>query len=337
MAEISTGKVLLLGDINIDTFWPVEEFPVPGRDGLVDKVAFEIGGAVVNTAVLLDRLGVQTRLLGCVGEDLWAENILAGLRKTGIDTGSIQKYSNSITGINFTIVTPDGERTMFTHRGANIQLAPENLKEEDFRSASLLHISGYALLETPQRDAVWRAVELAKALGVPISLDSGLEPVMKNPDDFRRLFRELTICISGPEEIRFLYGADSPETAAESLVQAGIQLAAIKLGMNGSVSAKEGEKLFIPCFQVKTVDSTGAGDSFSAGFLYGWLNDLSLAATGTLASALGAIATTVFGAGLAQPQRQDIIHFLQAHLPESSRLKAGIKELIMHFSKSRGV
>jgi ribokinase len=308
---MNAGEILLLGDVNIDSFWPVPEFPIPGRDGLVDEVRFEIGGAVLNTAAFLDHLGVTTRLLSCIGRDLWADSILDALKDTRIQTSSVQIEPAAMTGINFTIVTPDGERTMFTHRGANAHFSTVSLKEADFENAKLLHISGYALLEAPQKDSVWRAVEVAKNYGVPISLDTGLDPVIKHPEDFRELIKELTICISGLEEAAQLYGSRSAQEAAERLLKEGIECAAIKLGSKGSLVADRVKSFAMPCFEVDTIDTTGAGDSFSAGLIYGWLQGFALEETATLASALGALATTVYGAGLSLPKREVVVEFLK--------------------------
>jgi ribokinase len=335
---MSAGEILLLGDVNIDSFWPVSEFPVPGRDGLVEDVRFEIGGAVLNTAAFLERLGMTTRLLSSIGKDRWADSIMDALVDTQIQTSSLQVEPAAMTGINFTIVTSDGERTMFTHRGANVKYEPSSLKEEDFEKASLLHISGYALLQSPQKDSVWRAVEMARQHNVPISLDTGLEPVIKRPDDFRRLIKELTICISGLEEAAQLYGCRSPQEALDQLLSQGIELAAIKLGSKGSMMADRKNSLFMPCFTVDTVDTTGAGDSFSAGVIYGWEQGFALEETATLASALGALATTVYGAGLSLPKKEAVIEFLKnGKRPDVDVVEKSVDKLLNHFLTTDGL
>ncbi len=199
---MSAGKILLLGDINIDTVWPVPEFPIPGRDGLVPEVYLAVGGAVVNSAYVLHNLGVNAVLLGCVGKDVWGEKIKQDLSQTTINTDFICEKNKYTTGLTFIIATPDGERTMFSSRGANVKLDPQAIEEKAFLDAKLLHISGYALLESPQRDAVWRAVELAKRFRIPVSLDTGLEPVVRQPDEIKRILPFLSVrrsfCI--PEE-----------------------------------------------------------------------------------------------------------------------------------------
>ena len=309
---MSKGEILLLGDINIDTVWPVSEFPVPGRDGLVKTLTVEIGGAVVNSAIILDNLDQKVALLGSTGSDLWAEYAMRELAQTKINLIHLKLKSNSTTGLTFIIDTPDGERTMFSNRGANTQLEARDIEEDAFKNASILHISGYALLESPQKDAVWRAVELATKNNVKICLDTGLEPVIQKPKELRRLLPLLSICISGLQEAEVLLNCDSPEEAADALVSMGIQLAAIKLGKNGCLLADGKQQCLFPAFPVKAVDSTGAGDSFTAGLLFSWMRGLSLPAAATLANALGALATMVYGAGCALPQRNRVLEFLHS-------------------------
>ena len=326
---MTCGKFLLLGDINIDTVWPVPEFPVPGRDGLVPQVSAEIGGAIVNSAFVFDHLSQNVSLLGCVGKDIWAEKVKQDLAATNIGQGTIIVKPDSATGLTFIIVTPDGERTMFSHRGANTLLDPVDIEEDIFQEAALLHLSGYALLESPQKDAAWKAVELARKHHVPISLDTGLDPVVRNPEEVRRLLSELTICITGPQEIAVLYKDLSLEDAVRKMISNGVQQVAVKMGEKGCQVYSRDEKLSFPSFHVDAVDSTGAGDSFTAGFLYGWAKGMSLSASAILASALGALAATVYGAGSSLPDKQALLDFLRAEKLEKHAFQiAGIQEVI---------
>lgn len=328
-------EVLALGDINIDTVWPLPEFPVPGRDGLTELLKVEIGGAIVNSAIVLDKLGIRTGLLGCVGEDVWAEKIRKGLSQSKINLTHLQIDKDHITGITFIIVTPDGERTMFSCRGANNYLNPDAIDEDVIKKAGILHISGYALLDAPQRDASLQAVAFAKKHNIPISLDTGLEPVLKDPQGLLKVLGETDICITGQQEVTELFSCTSPEEGVKNLLALGIQIAAIKLGGKGCYAASKEEGFFCPAFTVDAVDTTGAGDSFTAGMLYGWSNDLSLRATVVLANALGALASTVYGAGFSFPEKQKILDFLESVGSESEeKLRDPIDEIISHLIKT---
>jgi ribokinase len=323
-------EILLLGDINIDTTWPVSEFPVPGRDGLVDSISLEVGGAVVNSAVVLDNLGQPAGLLGCIGNDTWGQQILNNLSKSNIDQSHIHTLSDKKvnTGITFIIVTPDGERTMFSQRGANVFFEPRFIDEKAFSNASVLHISGYALLEVPQKDAALQAIHFAKEHNVDISLDTGLEPVIQNPKELHGILSDLTICITGPQELDKMF-ACSQDEAIEQLLSLGIQIVAVKMGKKGSLIVNENERIFCPSFHINAVDTTGAGDSYSAGLLYGWVNNLSLHASAILASALGALAASVYGAGFALPDEQIILNFLRSERKNSPMQQQGWIDEIM--------
>jgi ribokinase len=316
--KLKDQAVIMLGDINVDNIWPVPAIPQPGRDGLVDSVKMESGGAILNSSIVLDRLGVQTVLLGCVGEDIWADYLRRALAETQIDLSALQTSSKENSGLDFILVTPDGERTMFGYRGANKWLDPQKITPALFQDAGMLHISGYALLEAPQSDAALRAVQFASDRNIPVSIDTGLEPVMRNKAGFLAILPALAICISGVEEVEQLLGAGTAQEAAEKLVAAGVSLAAIKLGSEGSLLMRKGERMRCPSFAVDVVDTTGAGDAFSAGLVYGYLQGLSLGASGMLASALGALAAMVDGAGFSLPGREELIRFLaEAEWPET--------------------
>ena len=315
------GVILLLGDANIDTIMPVPEFPVPGRDGLAESLSVEIGGAVVNTAIMLHKLGQPSRLLSSTGRDIWADHLTRSLDNTLIDTRFIKSKSEAATGLTFIIATPDGERTMFSYRGANTLLEKSDLKEDAFRDARILHISGYALMRSPQKEAVWHAVSLASRHGLNISMDTGLEPIIQNPLELRALLPSIHLFISGRQEVMRLLNCDSPDQAADRLLEMGIRQTAIMMGRDGSLLADQDQRAAFPAFPVRAVDSTGAGDSFAAGLLFSRLRNLNLSASATLASALGALAVTAHGAGFSLPDRRKVATFLasmQADLSASA-------------------
>ena len=323
----------MLGDINVDSIWPVACMPEPGRDGLVETITNGVGGAILNSAIVLDNLGAETILLGCIGKDLWAEFIRDSLHDTHVDLSQLQTDDTANTGLDFILVTEDGERTMFGYRGANKYLRADLIDTDIFQKAGMLHISGYALLESPQRDAAMQAAAYAKHNQVPISIDTGLEPVLRNKEDFLELLPALEICISGEEEVSCMLGSSSAESAAEALLAQGVKLAAIKLGGRGSYIATTSERFFCPAFPISARDTTGAGDAFSAGLIYGRTQGLGLAASASLASALGALAASVEGAGLALPGREDLIALLKSTAISNDVLfERAQQELTSYFS-----
>ena len=226
-------QVLLLGDINLDALMPVLEYPVPGRDGMAQAIHLRVGGTAANTAVMLKRLGLSAELLASTGQDLWADYVLAPLHGLGIDLCGVWQNPEMTTGLTFIAVTPDGERTMFSYRGANIGFSPSQISPAAFDHASLLQISGYAFLEPPQQLAAWQAVNLARQHGVPVSLDTGLEPVVRAPKEIRRLLPDLDVCILGMSEAEVLFGARTAEEALTALLSAGVLSGCNQDGQSG--------------------------------------------------------------------------------------------------------
>jgi ribokinase len=321
--------ILVLGDINVDVLMRVPAYPPPGGEALTERVDTRLGGSAANTAVVLSRLGLETHMLGRVGTDAWGQIALASLAEAGVGLELVQRDSQETTGMMFTVVTPDGERTMFGQRGANRHTDPGAITPDTLGGAGYLHISGYALLESPQRQAALRAVELATAQNLPISLDTAYLPALDAPQALRWLLPYLDACILGLAEARALVGEGEPQAAAAALLAAGVHLAALKLGAQGCLLADSSSTHHIPAFPVQVVDTTGAGDAFTAGLIYGRRLGMSLPAVGTLANALGGLAATVHGAGTALPGKIEIMHFLQS---ESGERSGNIYEALQRLS-----
>jgi ribokinase len=306
--------VVVLGDINIDVLMPVPDYPQPGGETLSEGVTISLGGSAANTAIVLVRLGATPRMVARVGQDPWAEMALEALGQAGVEVSCVQRDAQAPTGMMFTPVTPDGERTMFGQRGANPRFDPTLIKADIFTGARWLHLSGYAMMEDPQRQATLRAIDLAGQLGLSISMDTALLPALVVPEQIRQVLPRLAMCVLGPEEARALAGVGAPERAALALVEAGVGLVGLKLGAGGCWLADREGLQRIPPFPAQAVDSTGAGDTFSAGLVYGRLYGLSLPACGILANALGSLATATHGAGAALPGREAVRRLLERNL-----------------------
>jgi len=237
-------------------------------------------------------------------------------QQTGIDLQYVRCGAKAHSGVIFVAVTADGERSMYSYRGANLELAPEHLPLEAIQKAALLHLSGYGVLQAPHSQALWKAVELAEAAGVPISLDTGLDPALAAPQDMRRLIARCSVVVLGMREAQALFGVGTPQAALRAVYAcgAGMRLAALKLGKAGC--ALSDGKRYLECapFAVKAVDATGAGDAFSAGLLFGWLRGWQMESIGDLANALGALATLSRGGGTSLPGRTELQAFLERKL-----------------------
>ena len=151
----------------------------------------------------------------------------------GQETGFLGKNPVFNNGIMFVAVTPDGQRTMFGYRGANVRLDPDGLDVGAIRAARWLHISGYALLAPPQSKVALRALSIARDAGLQISLDPGLEIVLREPALVRALLPCVDVLLPNEDELGTLIGAGDPQEALFRLHRGGVPTVALKLGARG--------------------------------------------------------------------------------------------------------
>jgi ribokinase len=309
-------QVVTLGDINIDVISHIHHYPQKGGEGLAEQGHIYCGGSAANTAIVLGRFGVDVGIIGRVGEDVLAPLALAALAKAGVDGRCIQRDPQAITGIIIVAVTPDGERTMFGCRGANVRTDPALLDEDYIAQARIFHLSGYSLLASPQRDAALRALKVARQANVTVTADLGLEAVMRVAEQAKAILPQVNILFPSQPEAEYLTGRRDIKEAIKALLEYGIEVVALKLGKRGcAIGTNEGIFL-VPGFAVPTVDTTGAGDSFDAGIILGRLEGWGWRESALLADALGALTATVEGAGTSLMEREEVCAFLEAHLDQ---------------------
>jgi ribokinase len=252
-------------------------------------------------------------LIGCVGTDALVRGLLDELHASGVDVSQVQRNVTTASGLVFVAVTPDGQRTMFTFRGANVQTSPYVLDPEAFSDARWLHLSGYALLAPPQADAALRALVLAHHAGLEISLDPGPAWGAHQPPESREMLPYMGTLLPNEDEAWMQVGLDdpggNPVEAIRRLEQAGVPAIALKVGARGCLISDKDIPCHVPAFQVPVADTTGAGDAFAAGWIAGHVRGLSPRACGLWANAMGAIAAS--SAGHRTLDQQAVASFLR--------------------------
>jgi ribokinase len=306
--------VITLGDINVDLVAAIPAYPARGGDSVAEAASLHTGGSAVNTAIALASLGVDVGFIGRVGQDALAAQALADLADAGVDTRLVQFDPTISTGVIFIAVTPDGERTMFGARGANSYMDPELLDEAYFAGVRWFHFSGYTLLAEPQRLAVLHALELARKAGAQISLDVGLDPALRAQHEIQRLMPHIDVVFPNETELFLLTeGADSRQGPLH-LLQRGVGAVVAKYGANGSEVTLPGLQVGLPAFSISPVDTTGAGDCFDAGFIFGRLAGLDWDAAAILGNALGALSTQRHGGAAAYISPQVLCELIEPYV-----------------------
>ncbi len=305
-----SGKYLVIGDLCMDVFMQVVAYPEAGGDGTVQNMHQHAGGSAANTAIALAKLGGEPTLLTHTGCDIWSQQLLPKLKATGVRVDNIVQEQHGQTGLTFLVVSSDAERTMFTYRGANRNLYPDEISESLFSDMDFLHISSYACLVAPQADAVRKAVEIAVQNNIKISLDVGVEPAILARESLQELLPHLALIVLGEPEALALTQELNLADAINDLIRSDELTIALKLGKDGCRIINQDQDIFLPGFPVDAVDSTGAGDSYCAGMIHGLSAGWHLALAGKLANALGALATSRWGAGEELPSLKEVCSFL---------------------------
>lgn len=259
------------------------------------------GGPVATALVALSRLGVKCRFYGIVGDDDFGLKIRRSLADEGVDVSGLKKREASVSQVAFIAVEKrTGRRTIFWKRPTGEALKKEELGENFLGSGGMLLVDG--LME----DVSVHAVSEARKQNVPVMLDAGR---------MRRGMIELaglSDYVVGSEEFARDLGWElSPEALFREREKLGVKVLTITLGARGSITApSQGDCFETPAFKVDAVDTTGAGDVFHGGYVYGLLKGWRLDKTVTFASALAAMKCTKVGGRAGIPQLSEVVKFM---------------------------
>ncbi|MGB5750868.1 MAG: adenosine kinase [Desulfobacterales bacterium] len=253
------------------------------------------GGSACNTIVGVGKLGGQARFVGKCGTDQWGRQYENDLGGQNVDPALLR--SDSPTGRVLSIITPDAQRTMFTYLGASAETRPEEITAGSFADAAVVHIEGYLLFNP---DLIQAALIAAKKAGALISLDlASFTVVEQSLVLLKKLVADyVDILIANEDEARAFCG-QSDENLALSALSEKANIAVLKVGPRGSRISHAGETIHIQSIGDGTaLDTTGAGDLWAAGFLFGLVNGHPLEKCGRLGSACGYEVCQVIGANI---------------------------------------
>ena len=261
------------------------------------------GGSASNTITSMAKLGIGAGFIGKIGKDTYGQYYKEDLGKYGVTPHLIETNQNS--GIATTFISKDGERTFGTYLGAAASLTPEDLNEEIFSNYQFLYLEGY-LVQNP--DLIRKALLLSKKAGLKIVLDLASYNVVEgNRDLLLEIIPEFVdILFANEEESKALLNVSSLE--ALDILSEQVEIVIIKTGSSGSWIRRHNEAgIFVPTDKIKRVDTTGAGDLYAAGFLYGLIKGLPLNLCGEIGTLLAQQIIQVVGAKLKDEHWDEII------------------------------
>lgn len=287
----------------------------PGRTGplrYVESFSRSMGGAESNVAIGVIRQGHSAGWISRVGDDEWGRYVLATLQGEGVQVGRASFDALAPTGMYLKERPAAGDpRVTYYRRGsAASRLSPADIDPDYIRSARILHVTGITPALSPNcREAVFAAMEMARAAGVTVSFDPNMRRKLWTEDEARPVFREMAaradILLPGADEAELMTGIADPAEAARALAEL-TPLVVTKLGPEGCLVGTEK----VAGFPMTPIDTVGAGDAFAACFLAAIMDGLEPAAAARRACAAGALTTQVVGDWEGLPSKAELDAFL---------------------------
>jgi len=302
-------SVCVIGSLNVDMVAAVERFPQPGETLTADGYSVFFGGKGGNQAIALGKLGAKVKMVGKVGDDIHGHDYIRHLRMNGVDVGGVGTEKGTATGTAMILVDRQGENQIVVSPGANGCLGPDDI---DARWEELLESDLFLFqLEIPIGTVAY-AVKRLKQAGKTIVLDPA--PASRLPD---AIFRYIDYMTPNETEVRYYAGKQDSyvyqlKEAAGDLVRRGVGAVIAKAGENGAYLIRDAELTHIDAFPAQAVDTTGAGDSFNAGFAYALASGFDVAEAVRVGNAVGALSVQQVGAQSAMPTREELERYLDA-------------------------
>lgn len=307
-------RLLVIGSINIDLSLKTSRIPVPGESLLGKKYNWIPGGKGANQAICASRLGAETVFIGCLGQDQHGKQLTENLEKNGIRTDFIQYSKIESTGLAVIMVDDSGENRILVFPGANMDLSPDSI---DFAFRGGGKPDGVLINFEINKKVIEYSVQRAIEDKIPVFIDAGPARSDLDMEKLRGVtvispnLTELTAMLSVVGWKGNLHELEDMKRAGKYLLrELDVSYMLIKLGNEGAFGIGHGESFSIPAFDVPAVDSTAAGDAFTAAFTVNFLEYGNFRESVVYGCAAGAIATTKEGAEPSMPEARDVSTFL---------------------------
>jgi sugar/nucleoside kinase (ribokinase family) len=311
---MSQFDVALVGEFNLDVvLYGLPESLPPERELLASDMALLLGGSTAITANNMARLGNRVALIAAKANDMLAGHCVSELEQAGVDLSRVVAAPPSVrTGVTV-LLQHESFRRSFTYSGSTASLRFDDLDLNYLRSARHFHLASFYLQQGLIED-VPRLLALLKEAGLSTSLDTNDDPTGKWAGPIVETLKYVDILMPNEREARALSGEDSLEQAIARLSQL-VPVVVVKRGSLGAVVVDRGNRFEQRAVQVHPVDAVGAGDSFNAGFLHGYLLGWSMERCLQMGNLAGAYSTTQIGGTSAFRDAESMAAFFRCHTP----------------------
>ncbi|AIG97176.1 MULTISPECIES: carbohydrate kinase family protein [Archaeoglobus] len=288
------------GALNLDKIYTVDKIPREDEEGFVIDLKLSPGGSAANTIVGLSRLGIETAYIGKVGSDEEGRILLADFEREGVSTDFVIRAEGR-SGTAMIFVDEKGNRAILVDPGVNDTIAYDEIDVDSARKYDLIHLTSFICKNgLDSLNSQKRIVEEFDS----VSFDPGMPYAERGLGDMEKILKNTTIFLPNRQEIEMLFSEDY-RTAAERCIEMGIEIVAVKLGSEGCWIKKGDREVTVKPVSTKVVDTTGAGDAFNAGFLYGYLKGKDIEECGRLGNFVAAKCIEKYGAREGLPRSVD--------------------------------
>ncbi len=293
--------VVGFGALNVDKLYHVNRIAKEDEEAYIKYLTQSCGGSAANTMVGLSRLGLKTGYIGKVSNDHGGNLILENLKKEGINTDGIiiaEGRSGSVMGF----VDADGQRALYVDPGVNDLFKPEEIKIEYFKDIKILHLTSFVGESIKAQESLLE--ELPST--VKVSFDPGRIYAEKGIKYIKKILQRTNLLLINEEELKLLTGEECNRNSIESLLSYDIDVIVVKRGSKGCYVTNKEESYSLGAFPVKCIDTTGAGDAFNAGFIYGLLKAKNLHDSSLIGNYVAACCVEYIGATAGLPDSQKL-------------------------------
>lgn len=312
-------RVLFVGELNVDlVLQGLERPPTLGMEIIAQDFQLVLGSASAICAMGMAQLGRPVSFLSKAGDDAWGDLCLTALRSRNIDVTHVEVKRDLKTGLTVALSMAK-DRALVSYIGSIEANTLDDVTDEALKSADHLHVSSF-YLQRKLRPKCGELFAKAKRLGLTTSLDPGCDPDDRWGNDLIETLKQVDVFLPNEVELERLSGESNVEAALVKLDNGHTCIAA-KLGSLGSAARFQGVTTSASAYRITPVDTTGAGDSFNAGFLHAWLDAWPLADCLRLGSACGALSTRGIGGTATQATLDEALRFGQLSPPNHSASK----------------
>ena len=295
--------VVGFGALNVDMLLKVDRLAGAEEESFIEDYIEACGGSAANAIVGLARLGCETGFIGKVANDREGKMQLVCFSMEGVDTNGIIHAQQGKSGSVLGLVDRKGARSLYINSGVNDTISPEEIKLDYASRTRFLHLTSFVGEKSLQTQ-----IKMLNALpsDVKVSLDPGAIYARKGYSAIEPIIKRAYVLMPNSFELEQLTGESDYCRGADFMIGRGVKVVAVKLGSQGCYVTDGRERLRIDAFKVKVVDTTGAGDAFCAGFLYGLIQGKSLFESGRLGNFVASRCVMQMGARGGLPYSKDL-------------------------------